>query len=187
MPTSFGVYKTFKFSELIDPAILYSDYFMFNYSISDGSDLDIAFRLLTPNIDAYLGWGKQTTISYGSNTIAYWAGDNTGLGSESVYIDKASLLAAFPGTSQIEVDIRAFWYGQVGNNPVVVNMDGFQGGAMVKDGFTFINPTATNFFPSSRSFANTVTTQSNNSESIGQRVARAVINLNTKTINYFAS
>lgn len=187
MPTSFGLYKAFKFSELVEPAIQYSDYFMFNFDVSDGSDLDIVFKFLTPNIDAYIGWGKQSTISIGSNTFAYWGGDNTGLGSESVYIDKAKLLSAFPGTTQIEVDLRAFWYGSVGTNPVVVSMDGFQGGSMVKDGFTFINPTATNSFPSSRSFTNIITTQSNSSDSLGQRVARAVINLNTKTINYFAT
>lgn len=185
MPASFGLYKNFKFSELVDPAILYGDFFMYNYSISNGSDLDIAFKILTPNIDGYLGWGKQNTLSVGSDVIAYWAGDNTGLGSESVYIDKAKLLQAFPGTTYIEVDLRAFWYGTVGTNPVILNMDAFQGGSMVNDNFTFINPTATNAFPSSRSFANVVSTSSQNSSSIGQRVARSIINFNTKTINYF--
>lgn len=187
MPVSFGFYKNFKFSELVDPAILYGDHFVFNYSVSDGSDLDIAFRFLTPQIDGFLGWGKQNILSVGNTTIATWGGDNTGLGSESIYINKQNLFSVFPNTSYIELDLRAFWYGSVGSNPVVVNMNAYQGGTVIRDEFSFINPTAVNSFPSSKSFAKVISTFSNNSESIGQRVSRCIINFETKTINYFSN
>lgn len=187
MPVSFGLYKNFKFSELVDPAVLYGDHFVFNYSVSDGSDLDIAFRFLTPQIEGFLGWGKQNTLTVGTKVIATWGGDNTGLGSESVYINKENLFSAFPNTPYIELDLRAFWYGSVGLNPVVVNMDAYQEGIVVKDGFSFINPTATNAFPSSKSFAKIINTFSNNSESIGERVSRSIINFESKTVSYFSN
>lgn len=187
MPLSFGLYKNFRFSDLVDPAILYGDHFVFNYSVTDGSDLDIAFRFLSPQIDGYLGWGKQTTLSVGSTTIATWGGDNTSLGSESIYINRSNLFSVFPNIQYIELDLRAFWYGSVGSNPVILNMDAYEGGTVVKSGFNFVNPSAVNSFPSTRSFAKTINLFSNNSESIGQRVARSIINFGTNNISYYSN
>lgn len=187
MPVGFGVYKNFRSSEFRDPALVFGDYFMFNYRITDGSDLDIRFGFLDPTVVGYLGWGANSSLSANGQTFAYWGGDNTGLGRESVYIDKAKFLLAFPGRTTIEFDLRAFWYGTVGNNPVIVNLDAFQGGTMINSNFTFINPTATNTFPSSRSFPNTLSLRTQNASTNGQRVARAVLDFDEDKVFYYST
>lgn len=187
MPLSFGFYKNFRTSEFRDPGIFFGDYFVFNYKISDGLDLDIRFGFLNPFVSEYVGWGKQERISYNGIDIAFWGGDNTGTGQESVYIDRRAYLRAFPGSTFLEVDLRGFWYTTVGENPVVLNMDAYQGGKMVRNGFLWENPTAINSFPSSRSFANFLSFKTQNADSEGQRVGRSIINFNNSTISYFSS
>lgn len=187
MPVSFGFYKNFRSSIFRDPGILFGDYFVFNYNITDGSDLDIRFGFLNPFTSLYVGWGAQDRITYNGIDIAFWGGDNTGLGRESVYIDKSALFQAFPDITSFEVDLRGFWYTSVGNNPVILNMDAYQGGEMVKDGFLWENPTATNAFPSSRSFPNIMSLQTQNAQTNGQRIARALIDFEEATITYSAT
>lgn len=188
MPTSFGFYKNFRSSVFVDPGIIYGDYFVFNYSISDGSDFDIRFRFLNPSVlTQYVGWGAQDRITVDGINIAFWGGDNTGLGSESVYVDKTALLTAFPGLTQFEVDLRGFWYTEVGNNPIILNMDAYQGGKMVRNGFLWENPTAINGFPSSRSFPTTNAFKTQNASSEGQRLARAIVDFDTDIITYYAT
>jgi len=187
MPVSFGLYKNFRTSEFRDPGILFGDYFVFNYNVSDGSDLDIRFGLLNPYVIDYVGWGAKERLTVNGVDIAFWAGDNTGLGRESVYISKSALLQVYPGLTTFQVDMRAFWYTTVGVNPVILNMDAYQGGTMVKSGFLWANPTATNRFPSSRSFPNTISLRTQNAATNGQRVARATIDFDAATIVYSAT
>jgi hypothetical protein len=188
MPVSFGFYKNFRSSVFRDPGITYGDYFVFNYNVTDGNDLDIRFRFINPYISAeYIGWGAQDRITANGNDIAFWGGDNTGLGRETVYIDRAALFRAFPGLTSVELDLRGFWYTTVGNNPVILNMDAYQGGKMVKNGFLWTNPTATNSFPASRSFPNTISFKTQNANSEGQRIARAIIDFDEEIITYYAT
>lgn len=187
MPISFGLYKNFRASEFRDPAVLFGDYFVFNYKITDGRDLDIRFRFLSPFVSEYVGWGKQERITYNSRDIAFWGGDNTGTGQESVYINRTALFEQFPGITSLEVDLRGFWYTTIGANPVILNMDAYQGGSMQKTGFLWENPTATNRFPSSRSFANSLSFKTQNAASEGQRIARSIIDFNNASISYFTT
>ncbi len=185
MPLSFGVAKNFRSSEFRDPAVQYGDFFVFNYSNTDGFDLDIRFGFLSPSISGYLGWGVNDVLSANGQNIAFWAGDSTTVpGKESVYIDKAKLLLAFPNITSFEVDLRAFWYGTPGVQPVVINMDAFQGGSMIIQNQTITNPTATNRFPSSRSIATTLTLSTQNTATSGQRLARATVDFDTDLLTY---
>jgi hypothetical protein len=189
MPASFGLYKNFKTSEFRDPGVIFGDFFVFKYQITDGSDLDIRFGILSPSgIIGYVGWGAQdrltTTDGY---TVAYWAGDNTGTGTEMVYIDKSAMLSAFPGTTAFEFDLRGFWYYTVGVNPIIISMDAYQGGTMINSGVSWANPTATNSFPAARSFTNNITLQTQNAQTQGQRISRAIIDFDTDIVSYFAT
>lgn len=187
MPFSFGLSKNFRSSEFRDPAVLYGDYFVFNYRNTDGSDLDIRAAILNPVVPGYLGWGANSTLVVNGVTVAYWAGDQTGIGVESFYIDKAKMLQVFPSMTTIEVDLRAFWYGSIGSNPVILNMDAYQGGSMVDDGLSFSNPTAENEFPSSKSFAALLELKTQNTATNGQRLARALIDFDNSLLTYFGA
>jgi hypothetical protein len=187
MPFSFGLSKNFRSSEFRDPAVLYGDYFIFNYRNTDGSDFDIRAGILNPAVPGLLGWGANNTLVVNGITVAFWAGDQTGIGVESFYIDKAKMLQAFPSLTSIEVDLRAFWYGTVGTNPIIMNMDAYQGGTMIDDGLSFSNPTAENEFPSSKSFAKLLTLKTQNTATNGQRLARAFIDFDNSTLTYIGA
>ena len=79
-----------------------------------------------------------------------WGGDNTGTGVESILFTKSDFVANNAGINTISMDLRAGWYvgGDVGFQPVVVNVTSFVGGAMVYDSSnkTWTNPTATETF-----------------------------------------
>ena len=187
MPVSFGLYKNFKTADFRDPGVIYGDYFVFNYKISDGNDLDIRFGFLNPNVSGYLGWGAQDRLTVNGVDVAFWAGDNTGTGTEMVYIDRSALFSVYPPITELEVDLRGFWYYTIGVNPIVVNMDAYQGGSMVESGISWENPTATNTFPAARSFTNTISFQTQNAQTQGQRIARSIIDFDTETVSYFAN
>lgn len=187
MPFSFGLSKNFRSSEFRDPAVLYGDYFVFNYRNTDGSDFDIRAGILNPAVPGLLGWGANNTLVVNGITVAYWAGDQTGIGVESFYIDKAKMLQAFPSLTTIEVDLRAFWYGTIGTNPIILNMDAYQGGSMIDNGLFFSNPTAINDFPSSKSYSAPLTLKTQNTATNGQRLARAVIDFNNSLLTYIGA
>lgn len=186
MPVSFGLYKNFRASEFRDPGVIFGDYFVFNYRITDGLDLDTRFRFLSPFVSEYVGWGKQERITYNGRDIAFWGGDNTGTGQESVYIDRTAFFEQFPSSTSLEVDMRGFWYTTVGANPVILNMDAYQGGSMKKNGFLWENSTALNRFPSARSFPNNLSFKTQNADSEGQRIARAIIDFDAASVTYYA-
>jgi hypothetical protein len=185
MPLSFGVAKNFRSSEFRDPAVQFGDFFVFNYTNTDGSDLDIRFQIISPSVSGYLGWAANDVLSANGQNVAFYGGDSTTTpGTESVYVDKSKLLLAFPGITSFTVDLRAFWYGSVGSNPVVLNMDAYQGGVMVLTGTNYENPTATNNFPSSKSIPTILTLSSQNEATAGQSLALANIDFESDLLTY---
>ena len=140
-----------------------ADFVVFTYQFFDGSDLDTRTRVVYPNIGMdvqpnYVGYGKlntfPTSITW-SNTviptgsIVDWAGDNTGLGYESVLLDIQKLLIAQPATVEITVDLRCEWYGVKGVLPIEIKAVFYKGGAMIKgtpNSFQYTNPTAISTF-----------------------------------------
>jgi hypothetical protein len=189
MPTSFGVAKAFRSGEFRDPGVRYGDFFVFNYLVTSGADLDIRASLLDPTgTSAVLGWGRDNFISKNGVRFAYWGGDNTGVGVESIYIDRAKFLQCFPSATSFTLDLRCFWNAIIGTD-VIVSMDAYQGGQMVLNTIThtFSNPTATNTFPASKSIRRQIDFQSSNVETDGQRHSRVIVNFTTETITYFAN
>ena len=124
-----------------------------------------------------------------------WGGDNNldTAGYEGIYIDIDRLKNVSGGLADntIEIDLRGIWYAEVGLDPVVVNATGYEGGTMTLEnetpnvaGYGFIN---TGYAKSFTDFKSSipVVVSSTNREDNGQRMARAVINLDTYQITFF--
>jgi len=160
------------------PIDVLADYIVVDYSFDSGVDLDTRTRFETPLINSnYVGWG--TGISSISNVL-YWGGDNTGTGLESVLINVNNYRALVPGTypAEFQVNFRCFWYGSVGTNPVYLTAYLYTGGTMLKQGFTWVNPTAT----STSVLASTgkvITLFTRNSSTTGEALGNIVYNVNT--------
>jgi quinol-cytochrome oxidoreductase complex cytochrome b subunit len=60
-----------------------------------------------------------------------WGGDNVGTGFESVLINMSAFQTAYPGQT-MTVDCRAYWYTQVGANPVTIAAVLWKGGTPTK-------------------------------------------------------
>ena len=136
-----------------------ADYIVFTYEFTDGQDLDTRTRIVTPNIGQdtsaeYVGWNKMqafpnaagwSEISIPANAIIDWAGDNQGVGFESVLIDLVKFREDFPTEDTIVIDCRAFWFRIVGMNPANISATFYKGGTMIKGTprYAYTNPTAT--------------------------------------------
>lgn len=142
-----------------------ADYIVVDYSFTNGSDLDTRTRFTTPVVGSYIGWSRGSSVS----NFMYWGGDNTGTGLESILININNYKALTPGTypTQFQIDFNCFWYGTVGTNPVYLTMYMYTGGTMQKQGFTWINPTATSS-QTLTSAGKIITLQTTNSASNGE-------------------
>ena len=188
MPLSFGVAKAFRSGEFRDPAIVFGDFFVFNYEYNDGRDLDIRASIINPVVPGVLGWARDNILFANGQAIAYWAGDNSGTsGKEAIYIDRSKFELVFPSANFIEVDLRCFWNEQLGTN-VDIKMDAYRGGVMQNDGnFGFRNPTAITTFPASRSERRLITLRTSSSATQGQRHSRAIIDFVDSKLTYFST
>jgi hypothetical protein len=186
MPLSFGVAKAFRSGEFRDPAIIFGDFFVFNYEYNSGKDLDIRASIINPVVPGVLGWARDNILYANGYPIAYWGGDNSGTsGRESIYLDRAQFNLAFPSSTSIEFDLRCFWNEQLGNN-VDIKMDAYRGGVMQSNGnFGFRNPTAITTFPASRSERRLITLRTSSSSTQGQRHSRAIIDFVESKLSYF--
>ncbi len=127
-----------------------ADYIVLTYAFTDGQDLDTRTRVTVPNIGqtAYtesIGWCCQDVWPPEGNPILTWGGDNTGVGFESTLIDLIEFKSQYPGQNTITINSKAFWYGELGANPVTIRVTLYKGGTMVADpdNYTFYNNTFT--------------------------------------------
>ena len=197
MPLSFGIGKS-RGSEF-DSAVFDCNYLQFYWWWTDGKDFDLRAEFIRPTqlAGVTVGHGKTSLITDGGGSQVYmkWGGDNNTdtAGYEGIYIDIDRLKAVAGGLADntIEVDLRGIWYAEVGQNPVVVNATGYEGGTMTLEdetsnvsGYGFIN---TGYAKSFTNFKSSipVVVSSTNREDNGQRMARAVINLDTYQITFF--
>lgn len=121
--------------------VFVADWLMITYEFTDGQDLDTRTKMTTPAVGGdYVGWSRADT--QGSPTIVTWGGDNTGTGFESVLINMATFQTAYPGQTMI-VDCRAYWYGQIGVNPVTIAATLWKGGTPTPANYKWDNASAT--------------------------------------------
>jgi len=115
------------------------DFIMITYQFVDGRDLDTKTRISAPYQTDYLGYGQGNN----GRGILSWGGDNTDTGFEGYLIDLTAHKRAGYG-ERIKIEFRAHWFGTNGNLPVRLAITVFKGGQMIRDGFKWRNPTATN-------------------------------------------
>ena len=196
-PLAFGMGKS-KGSDF-DFAVFYSDKLQFYWHWTDGKDFDLRAEFIRPTqlAGTVVGHGKTSLITDGGGSQVYlkWGGVNITdtEGYEGIYIDIDRLKAVAGGLTDntIELDFRGIWYAEVGLDPVVVRSSGYQGGTMTLEdetanvsGYGFIN---TGYAQSFTDFKESipVVISSTNREDNGQRIARAVINLDTYQLTFF--
>lgn len=151
-----------------------------------GRDLDIRSRIVTPDVGQdtqpeYLGWSVQPRWPINTTdatSYSIWGGDNTGQGVETILHNISNIKNAFPNDNSLVVDARGFWYGTSTTNPVSVVVTMWTGGAPVKSGFTWTNPTATDSLVIQST--GTVITQAGTASTLpGQRIATITYNIST--------
>jgi hypothetical protein len=152
-----------------------ADYMIIEYLFTNGLDLDSRTKIVSPIVPGtYVGWGLSNSLE----DVLTFGGDNTGVGTESTLFFISAYKSAYPNFVDVKIDCRAQWYTAVGTNPVGLKITLFRGGTMTKQGFSWVNPSATETLV----FATTlqqITQPSQNPTSIGQRIA--VLNYNTDT------
>ena len=196
-PLAFGMGKSK--GAAFDFAIFYSDKLQFYWEWTDGKDFDLRAEFIRPTqlAGVTVGHGKTSLITDGGGSQVYmkWGGDNNTdtAGYEGVYIDIDRLKAVAGGLTDntIELDFRGIWYAEVGLNPVTVTASGYEGGVMTLEdetanvpGYGFINTGYAKSFPDFKECIPQVVS-STNREDNGQRIARAVINLDTYRLTFF--
>ena len=138
------------------------DYMVCEYFFTDGVDMDTMTYISNPAIMnndfgnqlpgdyvgtcAYSSNGPQFPNDGINNPYLVYGGDNNGTGTESVLFDLNEFKAQQPGVTNIELSFTAIWYSLSGSNPVKIRTTLWKGGTPVQDGYTFINPTATNTY-----------------------------------------
>ena len=163
-----------------------ADYIALTYQFTNGNDLDTRTRVVTPNIGqtsqgTYLGYGRQYQWSTSGEPIIRWSGDNTGTGFESVLVNLIRFRQLYPNETNIVIDLRAFWYGTRGTNPVNVAATLYKGGAMTgPSNYVFNNTTFTSKYDIN-SVSKVVNLQTQNVGTSGERVATLTYNLTTNT------
>jgi hypothetical protein len=162
-----------------------ADYIMVTYEFTDGRDLDTRTRIVSPFVgqdtqNEYLGWNCQYRWPLTGTEYLTWSGDNTGTGFESILVNLTQFNIQNPSATQILMDMRGFWFGTVGIQPVNVAATLWKGGTPVKVGFIWTNSTATATY-NINSVGKQVTSQGApvKGTSSGERIATLAYNLVT--------
>ena len=165
-----------------------ADFFLATYLFTDGRDLDTRTSVVSPTgYGVTVGFGLSDSIP---NAGIEWGGDNTGTGVESILFTKSDFVANNAGINTISMDLRAGWWtgGDVGFQPVVVNVTSFVGGAMVYNSSskTWTNPTATETFTGFTSTSRVITDRIERpaSEDMGERIAIMNLDFVEGTVSY---
>ena len=120
-----------------------ADSIIMTYRSSDGQDLDILVRVVTPNIgqtsrSTYIGFPGDTRNNEvwpkTGTPILTWGGDNLGTGFEAVYLNVARFKQLYPSENTIVVDLRCLWYTTVGTQPVNIAATMYKGGTVQSTG-----------------------------------------------------
>jgi hypothetical protein len=81
----------------------------------------------------------------GVNPILTYGGDNReSTGKESVLFNLTTFKNQFFWINNLELTFTSIWYSEIGENPVTIKATLWKGGTPIQDGYTFINPSATN-------------------------------------------
>jgi hypothetical protein len=161
-----------------------ADYIVLTYQFTNGRDLDTKSRVALPNIgqtttQSYVGFGRSSQWPTSGTPIIRWGGDNQGTGYESVLVNLVKFRQDYPNETSVVIDLRAYWYGTVGTNPVNVAATLYKGGTITgPSNFVFTNTTFTSKY--NITSVSKVITSTNRNDS-AERVATLTYNLTTNT------
>lgn len=173
-----------------------ADYMVLTYTFTDGTDLDTRTRIVTPDIGQdteadYLGWGLKTYYPLEASgdtinqSVLYWGGDNTGVGTEAVLINLVRFKELYPTETNILVDCRCQWYGTTGIQDVYISAKLYKGGTMIRQadlstGYNFDNTGYTSTYDIT-SVGKIITLHSTSTTSPGERIATLSYDLSTNS------
>jgi len=134
------------------------DYMVVEYFFTDGIDMDTMTYISNPAIMnndfgngfagdyvgtcAFAGAPNQFPNN-GPTPYLIYGGDNTGTGTEAILFDLKEYKNQRPSDTNIELTFTATWFGTTGSTPVIMRSTMWSGGTPTPDGYTFVNPTAT--------------------------------------------
>jgi hypothetical protein len=122
-----------------------ADYYVIEYGFTTGQDLDTRTFLRDPVTEQFLGpvgWCKDNTIpTSGDSYPIVWGGDNTGTGVEAVLFDRPAYKELYPSSKTAVLSLNGNWYNIKGDS-VIISVEGFLGGEMVQNGYSWTNDTA---------------------------------------------
>jgi hypothetical protein len=126
-----------------------------------------------------VGFGRSSQWPTSGTPIIRWGGDNQGTGYESVLVNLVKFRQDYPNETSVVIDLRAYWYGTVGTNPVNVAATLYKGGTITgPSNFVFTNTTFTSKY--NITSVSKVITSTNRNDS-AERVATLTYNLTTNT------
>lgn len=110
-----------------------ADYIILTYKFTDGADLDTRTRMISPTLNesqqnGYLGWSRGSSWPNSGSPVLSWGGDNMGRGLESVLVNLLSFKQQFVSQNNFDIDMRGFWFGIAGDNPVNIHATLYKGG-----------------------------------------------------------
>jgi cell division septation protein DedD len=133
------------------------DYMLCEYSFTDGTDMDTQTYISIPNVmsfsnqqnQGYIGTCAQSDFRVyfpnWMNPILTYGGDNReSTGKESVLFNLETFKSQYSGVNNLELTFTSIWYSEIGTNPVTIKATLWKGGSPIQDGYTFVNPSATN-------------------------------------------
>lgn len=160
--------------EIVESFSYAFDFMVISYAFIEHNDLDTRTQMVNPppGDDDYLGWrrARETT-----GKVLSWGGDNRSRGKESILLDLSKFQETNPESSSLQLDFRCFWYSKgakhsTKNGYVHLDIDLYTGGEMIPEGYSFVNPTATDSL-FVKSMSSLITQNSQYSEFNGQRLA----------------
>jgi hypothetical protein len=160
-PTPFITPTPYPFTTQLPSGFTFdADYIIVTYAFTDGADLDTRTRISSPDIgqndlSTYIGWCRLDQYPYNPDDnsitpILTWAGDNTGQGFESVFINLIEFKLQYPqySASTITIDMNAIWYVSLGIEPIIMDVMLYKGGTVTlnPENYLFINDDYTGLY-----------------------------------------
>lgn len=124
------------------------DYVVLKYRWLSGQDLDSWTYItnMTGDIASSIngikvGWDQSTYVPNSNDYILYWGGDNTGTGEENILLDIKKLKGIYSQYTPdiLNIEMYACWYKTTSQTQPEIEVTGYKGGTMIKNGKQFIN------------------------------------------------
>lgn len=122
------------------------DFVKISYEIPVNRDIDTRTYFIDTGVvgvdNTKVGYGYGTFVRNSLDNYLRWGGDNQS-GSEHVLIDFKLFHLHNPNLRSSKVRLSAHWFTGSTSQSTTVKLTTYKGGSMTKNGYDFVNPTAT--------------------------------------------